>query len=142
MSKRICPIHGIWEKTKTKKRCSKCSSLSSRMYDRNYRNMEADKFYHSREWKKLRDKKLTKDPLCIKCGMPAKIVDHIVEISDGGCRLCMDNLQSMCIACHNSKTAEKKSQRGGAVKSLQNDDEYTEPPTKLQDKLFSGGTLE
>jgi 5-methylcytosine-specific restriction endonuclease McrA len=73
--------------------------------------------------------------------MPAKIVDHIKEIKDGGDRLSLENLQSMCIPCHNIKTAKEKQHRGGAVKSLQTNATNTEPPHICLDKLFLGGTL-
>ena len=142
MSKRICPVHGIWEKKSSKDRCPKCKKMSTHIYDKSYRNKEADKFYHSREWRRVRGLKLSRDPLCVMCGRPAKIVDHIKEISDGGCKLCLDNLQSMCVSCHNSKTADERSTRGGEVKSLHTDDGNTEPPSKFSQKQFSGGTLE
>lgn len=141
MSKRICNIHGLWEKNSPKDRCPKCKKSSTREYDKNYRNQEASKFYHSREWKRVRGLQLKKYPLCIECNHPAKIVDHIIEIEDGGAKLSLYNLQSMCISCHNAKTAEQKIQRGGAVKSLQTDDTNTEPPAKLSQKQVHGGTL-
>lgn len=46
--------------------------------------------------------------LCVKCGEIAKVVDHIIEINDGGCKLCYDNLESLCHLCHNRKTREVK----------------------------------
>ena len=91
----------------------------TRHYDKNIRNKSADKFYHSSQWKKLRTLQLTKQPLCVICFVPGEVVDHIEEISDGGCVTCMDNLQTLCLPCHNIKTkkvaklrAEKK---GGRV---------------------------
>ncbi len=141
MSKRLCNIHGLWTKTEKQARCPKCKITSTREYDKKYRNQEASKFYHSREWKRVRGLQLSKYPLCVECNRPAKIVDHIVEIEDGGAKLSLSNLQSMCISCHNAKTTEQKIQRRGRVKSLQTDSLHTEPPTNSQDKPFSGGTL-
>lgn len=43
--------------------------------------------------------------------MPSKIVGHIKEISDGGARYDEDNLQALCSACHNRKSAEEKNNR-------------------------------
>jgi 5-methylcytosine-specific restriction endonuclease McrA len=44
------------------------------------------------------------------------IADHIVEITDGGARFDVANGQTLCLACHNRKTARQKASRsGGAV---------------------------
>lgn len=74
------------------------------------------KFYHSARWKGLRDWFLTQHPLCEVCLRegrvePAKIVDHIVEIKDGGARYDTDNLQALCDACHNKKTSAARKSR-------------------------------
>ena len=136
MSKKLCAIHGVH----SFRRCPKCVTTSNRSYDKNYRNKEADKFYHSRQWKQVRKMQLNKYPLCVECSMPARIVDHIKEIKDGGERLSLDNLQSMCVSCHNIKTAKAKQHRGGAVKSLQTKDTNTVAPSKLSETSFLGGT--
>lgn len=74
------------------------------------------KFYHSARWKRLRAWFLRRHPLCEMClkdgrVTPSKVVDHIQEIADGGARYDTDNLQALCIACHNSKTAAEKQKR-------------------------------
>lgn len=86
------------------------------------RNREYDKtrpeakFYHSTRWRKLRDWFIKTHPLCETCLKngrvePAVVVDHIMEIADGGARLDAGNLQALCIACHNQKTFEEKIKR-------------------------------
>ncbi|XPS83916.1 HNH endonuclease domain protein [Desulfosarcina variabilis str. Montpellier] len=35
------------------------------------------------------------------------IVDHIVELKDGGAPLSEDNVQSLCRSCHQRKTARE-----------------------------------
>ncbi|USK87225.1 HNH endonuclease [Peribacillus asahii] len=47
--------------------------------------------------------------MCIKDGRltGAQMVDHIVPIKRGGAQLDMNNLQSLCNACHNKKTANE-----------------------------------
>ena len=137
MSKKLCAIHGVH----SFRRCPKCSTQSARIYDKQYRNQKSNKFYHSKQWKEIRNIQLRQSPLCISCSLPAKVVDHIVEIKDGGEKLLLDNLQSMCISCHNIKTASVKKHRGGAVKSLQIVDTNTEPQVISPDKPFLGGTL-
>ena len=139
--KKLCPIHGIYTAASKRSRCPSCAAQSNRMYDKVYRNKEASKFYHSREWRQARDRHLKKHPLCVVCNRPADIVDHKDEISDGGCKLCPENLQSMCQTHHNQKTADTTKRRGGAVESLQTQSPHTEPPTISLGKPFSGGTL-
>lgn len=65
------------------------------------------RFYNSADWKILSRKRLQDDGYkCVKCGKIASEVDHIQEIqsSDGWeLRLDYDNLQSLCLDCHNKK---------------------------------------
>ncbi len=67
------------------------------------------KLYNSKEWKAVRLSKLSRNPLCEEClriGVtePAKHVDHIKSIANGGEKLCMSNLRSLCVSCHSRKT--------------------------------------
>lgn len=57
--------------------------------------------------------KLEQQPMCEECERrgrltPAQMVDHIVPINKGGAPLDMDNLQSLCNACHARKSAQDK----------------------------------
>ena len=126
MSKRICNIHGIWEKTEKQTKCPLCAKQVQKEYDEEKRNKSTDRFYHSARWKEAREKQLTLYPLCAVCQHQATVVDHIIEIKDGGSRLSPDNLQSLCASCHNIKTAQEKAQREGRVKSLQTKDGNTD----------------
>lgn len=70
-------------------------------------------FYQSTAWRKLRAVKLEQEPMCEECLQagritPAQMVDHIVPINKGGAGLDMDNLQSLCNACHARKSAKDK----------------------------------
>lgn len=70
----------------------------------------AKKFYNSKEWKKCRASYIPKVfGLCEKCGEPGVILDHITEINidnvnDPEITLNHDNLQFLCVPCHNKKT--------------------------------------
>jgi 5-methylcytosine-specific restriction protein A len=65
--------------------------------------------YDLRAWRRLSKAKLRQSPLCEPCFRagyvePAVLVDHIQAISDGGCLIVrLDQLQSMCVRCHNQK---------------------------------------
>jgi len=67
--------------------------------------------YDSR-WKKLRARKINRNPLCEHCFergevTPATEVDHRIPIAEAPeRRLDWDNLQSLCHPCHVRKTAE------------------------------------
>ena len=70
-------------------------------------------FYQSTSWRKLRALKLEQAPMCEECLKagrltPAQMVDHIVPINKGGAPLDIENLQSLCNACHARKSAKDK----------------------------------
>lgn len=118
MSKRICPIHGIYEKISKHDGCPKCKNKSDKDYNRFKRDKAATKIYNSKRWRyDTRPKVLIRDNYrCVKCGCLGKsidlIVDHIEEISDGGDPYKIDNLQTLCRSCHNTKTEDEKKKRG------------------------------
>ncbi|WP_319524664.1 HNH endonuclease signature motif containing protein [uncultured Desulfosarcina sp.] len=73
---------------------------------------ETDPFYSSTAWKRFRSWYRARHPLCEECEkhgriVPMAIVDHIVEIKDGGAPFSEDNVQSLCRSCHNKKTARE-----------------------------------
>lgn len=82
---------------------------------------KAEPFYVSVRWRRFRDCYIGNHPLCEMCQaegrgeVPAVIVDHIVELKDGGKPLDESNAQSLCRACHNRKTATEKKKRGAIV---------------------------
>ena len=70
-------------------------------------------FYQSTPWRKLRALKLEQEPMCEECLRvgrltPAQMVDHIVPINKSGASLDIENLQSLCNACHARKSAKDK----------------------------------
>jgi 5-methylcytosine-specific restriction enzyme A len=79
---------------------------TDRHYDRTKRNPESKKFYDSVAFRKCRQIKLCKDPLCEKClkrGVytPATIVHHVKPIEEfPELRLDIDNMESNCASCH------------------------------------------
>ncbi len=93
-------------KDKTKQ---KTTHRSDELHD-----IQAQKFYNSRLWRNLSRRHREKNPLCVHClesGIikAADVADHIIEIKDDwDKRLEAENLQSLCHACHNCKTAKEK----------------------------------
>lgn len=76
----------------------------------------AHRFYHTARWQKIRHAYIIRHPLCCKCyerGVirQAEVVDHIIEISDGGSMTSSDNLQSLCRYCHAKKTQAERKRR-------------------------------
>jgi 5-methylcytosine-specific restriction enzyme A len=73
----------------------------------------AKKFYNSKAWKKCRESYIPKVfGLCEHCGEPGYILDHIKEITpdnitNPNITLNHDNLQFLCLECHNTKTFGK-----------------------------------
>lgn len=63
-------------------------------------------------WRKLREQILKRDDyLCVQCSAHGRVssatdVDHIINKAKGGTDA-VDNLQSLCSACHKEKTANE-----------------------------------
>lgn len=77
---------------------------------------ESKRIYASARWQRMRRLHLAHEPLCRAClalgrTTPATDVDHITPIRDEGARFDAANLQSLCHACHASKTATETSAR-------------------------------
>jgi 5-methylcytosine-specific restriction protein A len=72
-------------------------------------------------WRKLRIMHLAREPLCRFCAEkgivePAEVVDHIETIeARPDLRLDDRNLRSLCVACHNRRTAEDQAARSRAT---------------------------
>jgi 5-methylcytosine-specific restriction enzyme A len=73
----------------------------------------ADTFYHSIEWRKLVSKlKKQRGNWCQRCGSKHRVIaDHIIERRDGGNELDPSNIELLCQAHHNQKTAEARKRR-------------------------------
>ena len=89
-------------------------------YDHHYH--QGKHIYSSTRWVKLRQQFIRHNPLCLHCfnrGIytPAYMVDHIVEIEDGGEIWDIDNLQSLCNPCHNTKTGTETKRRSRKKKN-------------------------
>lgn len=92
----------------------------------NYGNRYSiDPIYHSSQWRSTRELhsqgftewngQKVSNRLCIECYKKGKIVpfhtkDHKVRIEDGGARFDLSNIQSLCLSCHNSKSAKEGNQ--------------------------------
>lgn len=67
--------------------------------------------YNTAAWRNLRKAKLASEPLCRPCTLrgftvEAVAVDHVVAINRGGDPFpAFEGLMSMCVRCHNEKTA-------------------------------------
>lgn len=78
-------------------------------YNKNKRT--GQEFYNNRAWRKLRGWYIRNNPLCVHCKTEGiikagDVVDHIIEIKNGGEKLNSLNLQTLCHLHHNRKTQE------------------------------------
>lgn len=90
------------------------SYAPKRRYEHHYHN--GKQIYKSQRWVNLRNEYAARQPLCEHCLSyeiitPGFVVDHIVEILDGGDIWEWKNLQHLCNSCHNAKTAREKLKR-------------------------------
>jgi 5-methylcytosine-specific restriction protein A len=77
-------------------------------YD-NHRGTAAQRGYGSK-WRKVRAYYLAKNPICLRCGDIATVVDHITP-HKGNMQLfwATTNWQPLCKPCHDRKTATEDS---------------------------------
>lgn len=71
-------------------------------------------FYSTPEWIALRDRvRAEAKGMCQRAGCTRRgyIVDHVVEIRDGGARLDRANLELVCSSHHSAKTAVERAKR-------------------------------
>jgi len=144
--KRICPIHGLYMKNKKDRGCPQCRSKNEKIYNENKRDNKTNKIYQSKRWKDLRIKALIRDNFCcVECKTPITIkprdhvVDHIIEIKDGGKAFDLNNLQSLCMSCHNKKTNIEKRHREGGSENYRCKTSLIDPKVNFLQKPISGG---
>lgn len=120
VGERFCAKHqaqhdAIWQAKKDAYRRSKLAqairSQQAKQYDQTERDPEATKFYHSKQWQKVRDYVYARDgAICQVCGnvvTDRKIVDHIVPrrlLHSQQEALDSSNLWTLCYRCHFRKT--------------------------------------
>jgi 5-methylcytosine-specific restriction protein A len=87
--------------------CETCRPKADKI-DRNHRGSAAERGY-DHTWNRLRNMYLRNNPLCVMCDKPepARVVDHIVPLAQGGERLAESNLQSLCLTHHATKTLKE-----------------------------------
>lgn len=70
------------------------------------------RLYDRQRWHRVRARELARDPVCEGCEEQASMhVDHITPLDQGGAPYDPENLQALCIPCHNEKTAADKAGR-------------------------------
>jgi 5-methylcytosine-specific restriction enzyme A len=77
---------------------------------------QAESFYTSAAWIEMRDRvRREARGRCQRpgCTNPGRIVDHIVELRDGGAPLARSNLELLCQSHHTAKTADARARRAG-----------------------------
>ena len=85
--------------------CPDCEAVRQVVYNKNVRDKKADRFYHSKSWKKLSAAVLARaEYKCALCGGLAVEVHHIKDIrGHWEQRLDPDNLMPLCTSCHNKQ---------------------------------------
>lgn len=111
MKVKLCGWAGCSAITTNKYYCDKHQAIADKrnaerkVFTKRGYSGEYNSLYRTTEWRKLRAKHLSYHPFCVRCGSPAKIVDHI-NPHHGNMELFLneDNLQSLCMSCHSAKT--------------------------------------
>lgn len=87
---------------------------ATQFYDQHLRDRDAKRFYNSAAWRRAREIKLGDVPWCEECNQAAaEHVHHKKPLQD--CtpaeRIAQDNLQSVCLPCHNAIEARVRAER-------------------------------
>lgn len=124
IGQRYCPEHQKrheqeWQRKKTIYRQSKLAQAikeqRARTYDQTERDPEAVAFYHSKQWKKVRDAVFARDgATCQVCGnivQDRKVIDHVIPLKQCKAKQALDssNLWTLCYRCHYRKTKLERS---------------------------------
>jgi hypothetical protein len=90
-------------------------------------------FYHSAAWLKVSAAYMqSKHYICERCGKPAQICHHKIwlngaNINDPAIALSFDNLEALCIDCHNAEHGRKHSvtlfNKDGSIKGVKESQE-------------------
>jgi|TARA_R110000764_G_scaffold211893_1_gene298087 5-methylcytosine-specific restriction protein A len=119
MTKKLCTFSGCnnvvnHANDNTSPRCTQHSSSNTlrKKYEHHLDELGRN-IYKTAMWKRYRKAKLMLNPLCEHCeeygdATIATVVDHVVEILDGGAVYDINNLQSLCHPHHNTKTGKHK----------------------------------
>ncbi|MEK6272359.1 MAG: HNH endonuclease signature motif containing protein [Actinomycetota bacterium] len=105
---RLCSTAGCTSQVVSGNRCRECAREANRRY-----TSQNKRYYGRAKWRHTRRKQLHEQPLCEQCGALAEDVHHRVDIQDGGEVWAMDNLMSMCHACHSKITRAEQLNRAG-----------------------------
>lgn len=112
-----CRYPGCAAVLKTPGYCDTHRPVVHRDYGRARRGFDSERgFYQSTQWRAVRAAFLRTHPLCVRCQqrervVAAIVVDHIQPLKRGGARFDWSNLQSLCVSCHNTKTARETAER-------------------------------
>lgn len=111
----LCPCGYV---KKNGESCPRCKPKRDSEYNKTKRNTKVyDEVYNTSRWKELRELVIKRDKgLCQHCFKKNRIekgiiIDHIIEISDGGDKWSLDNLELICRACSNIKTSIEREKR-------------------------------
>jgi 5-methylcytosine-specific restriction protein A len=91
--------------------CDKHRKEAHRRYNQERTDKDIKRtVYDKRAWQTARNAALQRaGGWCEMCKeRPAAVVDHIVEVKDGGAHFDLNNLQALCHKCHAIKTARNK----------------------------------
>lgn len=95
------------------RRLGKPQKLQRKAYERQPERSEDRKYYQGKTWRQVRAQKLDLNPCCEECerlgiATLAAQVHHVQERKDfPDLALDLDNLESLCLPCHNAKRAKR-----------------------------------
>jgi len=112
-----CSHPGCAELVYGSSRCAAHTQHRSTAYRGSAERAHLEAFYKTRRWRATSIAYRKRHPVCAHCcekgrAVPCDVVDHIVEIRDNpALGYVQSNMQALCHACHNAKTARVRVDR-------------------------------
>lgn len=91
---------------------------AAKAYEQSDARRADQSFYNGVRWRRLRQMFLNRNPLCVDCSKagrltPASQAHHIEERKDRPeLAYEWDNLESVCLSCHNAKRGKRHDDKG------------------------------
>jgi 5-methylcytosine-specific restriction enzyme A len=102
---RYCGNHAHLQAEKDRK----AAEWATRRWQAHHERIDYAAIWHTPRWRKMRAAQLKAEPNCVRCGAPAKTVDHIIpHRGDLELAYSAGNLQSLCSRCSNIKSREDR----------------------------------
>lgn len=96
--------------------CKEHISLEEFRRRPDYSQFSGSTLYHCKQWREASKRFLKENPICVMCGAPATVTDHIIpHRNDVNLFWDENNWQPLCKRCHDKKTLAEINSRNNVT---------------------------